>query len=150
MTKSTLVIAAALLSAGCGQATVSPTEADRILQPILGTRAPPQASEIHVSDQQIFNRSVSVRFRTTSADLDDFLRGSTRLSSNLTPDEPTVADGMSNDSWWRPDQLQSVRGGTSRWMAGSLHVDCRVMAGDDGGPGVVVYLLIVLEKHRAS
>jgi hypothetical protein len=35
-------------------------------------------------------------------------------------------------------------------MAGSLHVDCRVMAGDDGGPGVVVYLLIVLEKHRAS
>lgn len=54
---------------------------------------------------------------------------------------------MCDEPWWKPDALISVRGAADSWTQGPYTLDSLLMVGEDGDPGLIVYLSVTSEKR---
>lgn len=135
---------------GCGTAQMPRSQVERLVEDVVATKLPPQASDVHASDAALFTRVTRVCFRCTEPELQAFLQASPRLKHELEAELRALQDSMCTESWWHPDALHSVRGARHTWKDAPYTIDSYLMTGQDGKPGVVVYLMVVSEKRAEA
>jgi hypothetical protein len=139
------IIVSLLALSGCGTPSPTRAEVDRLALEAVHTPIPVQASEAFGRVTTLFTRSIDIRFRCSEEQFSEFLAKTRDVNQSLVPGEHATVDSMCSEPWWQPDRLQHVRGSTFDWTRGKQIGHCSIMIGNDGGPGVVVYIATTVE-----